>query len=409
MQTELTPALVKERVEQHAAAITEFLREVIRTDSPSCREEKVVRLIAAEMERCDFDEVRIDSLGSVIGRVGDGPLRIMYDAHVDVVDVPDADKWEYPPFAAALVDGRIYGRGATDEKPAVSGMVYAARILKELGALEGITLYVVGSVMEEDCDGYPLLHIIEQEGIKPDYVILGEPTDLQVYRGHRGRMEMRIRTEGVSAHGAHVDRGINAVYLMAPIINEIERLNERLAVDPFLGKGTITVSSIEADTASLCSVPDGCNIYLDRRLTAGETRESALREVGELPGMERAELELLRYDAESWRGYRAEQEKYFPTWTLPEEHELVEAGLAAARLANPQASNTAGRWTFSTNGVATMGRLGIPTIGYAPGREELAHSRFEEVAVADLLTATAFYALLPQQLRQVLAGACTRM
>ena len=389
---------IQSAVQKYQEPITEFLREVIRTDSPSCQEEKVIRLVAAEMERCDFDEVTIDRLGNVIGRMGSGPLSIMYDAHLDVVLVPDAHKWEHPPFAADLSHGKIYGRGATDEKPAISGMIYGARILKELGGLEGITLYVVGSVMEEDCDGYPLLHIIEQESIKPDFVVLGEPTDLQVFRGHRGRMEMRVRTEGVSAHGAHVDKGINAVYLMAPIISEIEQLNERLAVDPFLGKGTVTVSSVKVDTASLCSVPDGCEIYLDRRLTAGETLDSALQEIRELPSFKSAKLELLNYDAVSWRGLRAQQEKYFPTWVLPEEHQLVQAGLATAQQINPGGSNKAGRWTFSTNGVATMGRLNIPTIGYAPGLEELAHSRNEEVAVADLLKATEFYALLPAEL-----------
>jgi putative selenium metabolism hydrolase len=257
--------------------------------------------------------------------------------------------------------------------------------------------------MEEDCDGYPLLHIIKLEGIKPDFVVLGEPTDLQVYRGHRGRMEMRVRTEGVSAHGAHVDKGVNAVYLMAPIISEIEQLNERLAVDPFLGKGTITVSSVEVNTASLCSVPDGCEIYLDRRLTAGETKESALQEIRDLPSLKNASLELLSYDAKSWRGVRAQQEKYFPTWVLPEEHQLVQAGLSTAQQVNPGGNDKAGRWTFSTNGVATMGRLNIPTIGYAPGLEELAHSRFEEVAVADLLKATEFYALFPLELQKLLS------
>ncbi|MBC8477938.1 YgeY family selenium metabolism-linked hydrolase, partial [bacterium] len=262
-------------VAAYSTQITEFLRDVIQIDSPSCREEQVVRRVAAEMESCGFDEVTIDQMGNVIGRMGNGPLKIMYDAHLDVVRVPDAPKWKYPPFSAALVDGIIYGRGATDEKPAISGMVYAARILRELKALDGFTLYVVGSVMEEDCDGYPLQHIIEQEKIKPDVVVLGEPTDLQVYRGHRGRMEMRIHTEGVSAHGAHVDKGVNAVYLMAPIITGIEQLNERLADDPFLGKGTVTVSGVEVDSASLCSVPDGCTIYLDRRLTVGETEQTA--------------------------------------------------------------------------------------------------------------------------------------
>ncbi len=278
-------------------------------------------------------------------------------------------------------------------------MAYGAKILAERGLPDGVSLYLTASVMEEDCDGYCMRHLIENEGIKPDVVVLGEPTDLAVFRGHRGRMEATITTHGVSAHGAHAARGVNALYKMAPIISDVEKLNGGLAEDDFLGKGSIIVSSIECTTPSLNAVPDSARIYLDRRLTIGETVDSAMAELRALPHLGDAEVELLKYDSVSWRGTRAQQDKYYPTWVLDEDHALVQGAAAAAAEvlgARPPIS----RWWFSTNGVATMGAYGIPTIGFAPGREELAHTTEEHVKVEDLIKATAVYSLIPEVLAE---------
>lgn len=268
-------------------------------------------------------------------------------------------------------------------------------MLRERGFPKDITLYLSATVMEEDCDGYCLLHLIGNEGIRPHAVIIGEPTDLNVYRGHRGRMEVTITTRGKSAHGAHCDLGVNALYKMAPILADIEALHQRLRHDDFLGKGSVTASFIECTSPSLNAVPDSARIYLDRRLTAGETVESAMEELRSLPHLDGAEVELLSYDRMSWRGERARQEKYFPTWVLPEEHPLVEGVASAAEAAlgkRPEIS----RWSFSTNGVASMGRLGIPSVGFAPGLEELAHTTREWVAVEDLVRAAAVYSVIPE-------------
>jgi putative selenium metabolism hydrolase len=262
-----------------------------------------------------------------------------------------------------------------------------------------VTLYLSATVMEEDCDGYCLLHLIEKEGIRPDVVVLGEPTDLKVYRGHRGRMEVTISTTGTSSHAAHSERGVNALYRMAPIISDIESLNRRLPEDVFLGKGSVVVSFIECTTPSLNAVPDSARIYLDRRLTAGETVESAMAELEALPHLGDASVQLLTYDATSWRGEQAKQDKFYPTWVLPEHHALVQAVADATESAlgvRPDIS----RWAFSTNGVASMGRLGIPTVGFAPGLEELAHTTDEWVAVDDLVRATAVYSLIPAVLAE---------
>jgi putative selenium metabolism hydrolase len=247
---------------------------------------------------------------------------------------------------------------------------------------------------------------MEKEGIRPDVVVIGEPTDLGVYRGQRGRVEATISTRGVSSHAAHPEEGVNALYKMAPILKDIEALNEGLPFDDFLGKGTIVASFLECTSASLNAVPAAARLFLDRRLTAGETVEGALAEIRSLPSIGDAEVELLEYDEVSWTGERARQEKFFPAWVLPESHALVQ-GMADAVSAVVGTPPRISRWSFSTNGVATMGRKGIPTVGFAPGREELAHTTEEHVRVDDLVTATAVFSLVPSVLSARKDELCT--
>ncbi len=386
-----------EAARRYEADIVSFLREMIAIPAESGREGERCERVRREYVRLGFDEVAYDRLGNVVARIGTGPLKILMDGHIDCVGVGDPQAWEHDPFKGKLEDGKVWGRGAVDELPAIACMAYGTTILRERGVPPGVTLYLTASVMEEDCDGYCLLHLIEKEGVRPHVVILGEPTDLNVYRGHRGRLEATISTRGKSAHGAHCDLGINALYKMAPIIADIEDLHRRLPSDDFLGKGSVVASFIECTSPSLNAVPDSARIYIDRRLTSGETVESAMRELRSLPHLGDAEVKLLAYDEISWRGEHARQEKYYPTWTLPEGHPLVEdvARAVQAVLGNPPKIS---RWSFSTNGVATMGRLGIPTVGFAPGLEELAHTTREWVATEDLVRATAVYSLIPESL-----------
>jgi acetylornithine deacetylase/succinyl-diaminopimelate desuccinylase-like protein len=344
---------------RYEADVVRFLRDMISIPAESLQEAERAERIYKEYERLGFDDVFFDRLGNVIARVGGGPLKILMDGHFDCVGVGDPTAWTHDPFEGKYEAGKIWGRGAVDELPAVACMAYAARLLSERGVPDSVTVYLSATVMEEDCDGYCLLHLIEKEGIRPDVVVLGEPTDLNVYRGQRGRVEATIATRGVSAHAAHPERGVNALYKIAPIIQDIAALNDRLPDDAFLGKGTVVVSSIECTTPSLNAVPE--------------------------------------YEATSWRGEEAKQEKYYPTWVLPEEHALVRgvADAVSAVLGKPPAIS---RWSFSTNGVASMGRHGIPTVGFAPGLEELAHTTEEWVAVEDLVRAIAVYSLIPDSL-----------
>jgi putative selenium metabolism hydrolase len=374
--------------------IVRFLRDMIAIPAESGKEGDRCERVRREYEYLGFDEVFIDGFGSVVARIGSGDFKILYDGHIDCVGVGDLGNWDFDPFAGKFEDGEIWGRGAVDELPAIAGMAYGAKILADRGLPDGVSLYLTASVMEEDCDGYCMRYLIETEGIRPDVAVLGEPTDLGVYRGQRGRMEATITTHGVSAHGAHADRGVNALYKMAPIISDVEQLNGNLAEDEFLGEGSIIVSSIECTTPSLNAVPDSARIYIDRRLTVGETVDSSMAELKDLPHLGDAEVELLKYDEVSWRGTKAQQDKYYPTWVLDEDHPLVQGVAAAAREALGKAPRIS-RWSFSTNGVATMGLFGIPTVGFAPGLEELAHTTQERVSVDDLIKATAVYSLIP--------------
>ena len=377
--------------------LVRFLREMIAIPAESRHEGERCERVRQEYEKLGFDEVFFDTLGNVVARVGDGPLKILMDGHIDCVGIGDPTAWDFDPFQGKMEDGEVWGRGAVDELPGVACMAYGAAIAGTMGIPPEVTLYLTASVMEEDCDGYCLLHFIEKEGIRPHVVVIGEPTDLGVYRGQRGRVEATISTRGVSSHAAHPEEGVNALYKLAPILQDIESLNERLPADEFLGKGTVVASYVECTSASLNAVPAAARLYLDRRLTAGETVEGALDEIRALPGMGDATVEILQYDEVSWRGERARQEKFFPAWVLPEEHPLVQGtaeAVAAVMGEHPRIS----RWSFSTNGVASMGRHGIPTVGFAPGREELAHTTEEHVRVDDLVTAAAVFSLIPRVL-----------
>jgi putative selenium metabolism hydrolase len=379
--------------------VTLFLADVIERPSLSRDEDAVVQRIGEEMQTVGFDEVVVDGFGSAIGRIGDGPVHLVYDSHIDVVDTGDLSLWTSHPFEARIEHGVLHGRGASDNKAAIATMVHGAGLLKELGVdTSRFTLWVVGTVQEEDCDGLALEYLLTHTIRDPELVVLGEATNLQVYRGHRGRAEFAIHTSGHAAHASAPERGMNAIYKMAPVMQQIEELNERLAVDPFLGKGTVVLSKVECQTPSLNAVPDGCTIYLDRRLTIGETVQSAHAELEALPGVGGgdATVELLTYEGEAYTGLTLTTEKYFPTWVTPEEHPAVRAAVETGEAVFGRTPEV-GRWIFSTNGVSSAGKLGIPTIGFGPANEIYAHSVDDQVPLDHLPEAVAWYAAFPER------------
>ena len=374
--------------------MVQFLRELVAIPAESSQEGPVIARIRQEMEKVGFDEIRVDGMGNILGRIGSGKTVIMMDSHTDTVGVGDPKEWAWDPYQGKMENGYIYGRGCCDQRGGMASMVYAGKMIKELGLSGDYTLWVVGSVQEEDCDGQSWLYILNEDGIRPDCVVITEPSKLGIYRGHRGRMEIEVHLRGRSCHASAPERGDNPVYKMARLVEEVEKLNERLPADAFLGKGSIAVTQIRSLSPSLCAVPGACSIHLDRRLTAGETKESAVAEVRALAGAENAEIEILTYDTPSYTGLVYPMEKYYPTWVLPEAHAVTQAAVATFGKLWDRAP-VVDKWTFSTNGVGSMGLMGVPTIGFGPGEEEVAHSVGERIPIQHLVDAAQFYAAFP--------------
>ncbi len=367
------------------------LSKLIKIKSLSTQEKAVQQELKRQMKEAGFDEVRIDGLGNVIGRIGDGKKILAIDGHMDTVDFGNLDAWEFDPLSGEIKEGFVLGRGSVDQEGGPASFVTSGRILKELGFDKDVTIYFVGSVMEEDSDGLPWKYIVEEDGIRPDFAISTEPTNLNIYRGHRGRMEIEVSFFGLSAHGSAPERGKNAIYMASRAVLEIEKLNERLASDEFLGKGSVTISQMVTGSPSLCAVSDFAKIHLDRRLTWGETKESAVKEIEEIVKGMHAKVAVLQYREKAYTGLEYGMEKYYPTWKMPEDHPVVQTGVSAYEKLFA-AKPVVDKWTFSTNGVVINGVYGIPTIGFGPGNEVMAHAPNEKVPVDHLVKAAAFYA-----------------
>ena len=426
---------VKQAAQGYLPAMTKFLRDLIAIPSESCEEEGVIKRTIAEMEKLGFDKAEIDPEGNALGWMGTGDKIIAFDGHIDTVGIGNLQNWTHDPYKGFETDDIIYGRGGSDQEGGVVSAVYGARIMKDLGLIpEGYKILVTATVQEEDCDGLCWQYIHKEDGVTPEFVVSTEPTDGGIYRGHRGRMEIRVDVHGVSCHGSAPERGDNAIYKMADILRDVRALNENTATDAdeikglvkmldpkynpehyedarFLGRGTITCSQIFYTSPSRCAVADSCAVSLDRRMTAGETWDSCLEEIRNLPSCRKyaddVKVSMYLYDRPAWTGLKYETECYFPTWINKESAAHVQALYQAhkalfgtERIGSPTAMDKRNRplidkWTFSTNGVSIQGRYGIPCVGFGPGAESQAHAPNEITWKQDLVTCAAVYALTP--------------
>ncbi len=424
---------IRQASEAYLPAMTKFLRELIAIPGESCGEEGHIKRIKAEMKVLDFDKVEIDPMGNILGFMGTGKTLIGYDAHIDTVGIGNRANWRFDPYEGFETEDEIGGRGTSDQLGGIVAAVYGAKIMKDLGMLsDQYTVLVTGTVQEEDCDGLCWQYIINEDKIRPEFVVSTEPTDGGIYRGQRGRMEIRIDVQGVSCHGSAPERGDNAIYKMADILQNVRDLNENDAADNneikglvkmldekynpqwkearFLGRGTVTTSEIFFTSPSRCAVADSCSVSLDRRMTAGETWESCLEEIRALPFAKKynAQVSMYQYDRPSYTNLVYPIECYFPTWVIPEEHPVTKAmeeaykGLYGTTRSGSKdadgmrkARPLTDKWTFSTNGVSIMGRNGIPCIGFGPGAEAQAHAPNEKTYKEDLVKCAAVYAALP--------------
>ncbi len=377
--------------------LVEFTREIVKIPSVTGSEGEVVNHIARRMRGAGFDRVFQDRMGNVVGQLGTGRTKVLFDAHVDTVEPGDLSAWTHDPYKAEVEDGVLYGRGACDDKGPFAAAFYGARIIKELGLEGDFTLYVSGSVGEENGEGVALASLFEETGLEPDAVVVAESSSLTIRRGHRGRALIGMRFGGRAVHASTPEQGINPIYKAAPVIKAIEQLNRELSAragDPFLGRGSVVATRLLSPAPSFNTIPGEATVMVDRRLTIGETRESILSELRSLPGAGEAAVEIIRLNEPSHTGLVREAEEFFPPWALPAEHPLVVAGVQAYRRVF-RSEPTVERWDFSTNGTYTMGIRGIPTIGFGPGDGRYAHTALDQVSVTELVRAAAFFAALP--------------
>ncbi len=403
-------AKVTAQVAAHRDDIIQFMRDICAIPSMNSQIGPVGERIQAEMRRLGYDEVRFDKMGNTIGRIGDGPRVIVYDSHIDTVGIGNPEDWEWDPFVGKVENGLLYARGACDEKGSTPGMVYGLAIARDLGLLDGYTVYYFGN-MEEWCDGLAPNAFVEVDPkVRPDFVVIGEPTKMRVYRGHKGRIELKITAIGRSAHAASHYLGDNAVYKMAGVIAAIRDLDRRMRFGmgshPIQGHASIAVTNAEARTASLNAVPDQFTIYVDRRITLNEPHDEVIAQIkGLIPDYLQNEIKVeeLYYAEPSYTGFVLPVTKYYPPWLLEDTHPLAQAGQLAIRELWGE-ERPLGAWDFSTNGTYWAGKAGIPAIGLGPGDEKTAHTMLEHVPLDEVVRAAEWYAWLPVALARTLNG-----
>ena len=376
--------------------LIEFAQNLVRFKSFSGQEREVIQFIAAKMRSLGNDEVMVDAMGNVLGRIGKDSKSILFDSHVDTVEVNDEEHWSVPPFSGAIIDGRLHGRGSVDMKSGAAASIFAGAMAKRLGLVEGKTILVSCSVFEEDCDGENLKHMFKELDIHPDFVVICEPSNNVIALGHKGKAQISIKTHGVSAHGSAPEKGMNAIYEMAEIIQRVERTNLDLMKQGQV-RGTLVMSRISSVSASLNAVPSECEVYLDRRMIPGETEADIRLEMDRIVEGKNATWEVGTLRRKSWTGLELTYQPFHLAWRIDLAHELAQACISAYRENFGKEPTEFDFWDFSTNAVTPVS-MGIPTIGFGPGEYKLAHMRNESCEVNQIIDACGFYVRLIKQI-----------
>ncbi|MGJ3238214.1 MAG: YgeY family selenium metabolism-linked hydrolase [Anaerolineae bacterium] len=395
---------IQSKVIQAHAEMLAFFREIVAIPSTDSHIKAVGQRVEAELHKLNYDAVWWDKMGCIIGRIGpeDADYHLLYDSHLDTVGIGDLTEWNWDPFLGKEEEGILYARGACDEKASTPGMIYGLAIARDLGIIpDNMAVYYFGNI-EEANEGASANAFVMTEGIRPDFVVIGEPTDMNLCRGQKGRVEYQITARGKSSHAANNHLGDNALYKLLPIIEQIKARQAELPSDPFLGDAKITVTSVEVQAGSRNVVPALATAYVDRRLTAGEDAYQELAYLRSLLTTDDVTITIPEFGEPSYTGFIFPLEMVYPAWTVPEDHPFLQAGVRAAQQIglNPMIT----RWDFSTNGVYWAGKAHIPTIGFGPGDEQYAHTVLDQVCLDDVVKATEWYALLPSLIGGVYAG-----
>lgn len=379
--------------------VIKVCQELIKVKSYSGREGQVVEKLKEVFNELGFDSFYVDEYGNIVGCIkGTKPgKKVMFDAHIDTVEVADRSKWTVDPFGGEIIDGKIYGRGTSDMKGALSAMLcgvsnFAKRTNKEF---EG-ELYVAGVVHEECFEGVASRKISER--VKPDYVVIGEASECNLKIGQRGRAEIVIETYGKPAHSANPQNGINAVYKASKLIEKIR--NMKMSYDEELGHGILELVDIKSSPYPGASVvPDYCKITYDRRLLVGETKEQVLKPILDLiEEMKKEDSEFnakafyARGEEKCYTGEKISDERFFPAWKYSKEDDFVKECYSSLKEVGLNPIIT--YYSFCTNGSHYAGEAGIKTIGFGPSRENLAHTIDEHIEIHELIKAAEGYEVI---------------
>jgi len=391
---------IKQLAQEMQEEIVAFAQKLVQTPSLSGEEEQLAKLCVEKMQELGYDQAFIDDIGNIVGIIkgtGAGP-NIMYNSHLDHVDPGDESNWEYPPYGGVIADGFIHGRAASDVKIGMAAQVYAGALLKKAGIqLKGDFIYT-GVVQEEPAEMFGMKYLCDQtlpaKGIKFDLMVSSEATSLDLYLGHRGRVEIEVATKGRTSHGSAPWLGINAVYLMLPVIEEVQKLAQTLPEHEFLGKATLALTIINCSPGRLSIIPDLCTVSLDRRLIPGETAEEAvvqiqaiLDKIKERNPEFKGQVGVRKVVETTYKGYSEECAKYMNPWLLAKDHPFV---LQAVEALKGVGQNPGfGKWDFGTDASYVTGVLNIPTIGYSPMEEKYAHTPYDRARMDYLIEATA--------------------
>jgi len=374
-----------------------FASDLVRIKSFTGNEEEAIKAVEKEMKKLGYDEIIKDRMGNIIGRIGSGKTSILYDGHIDTVAVDDVSEWTKDPFGGNIADNKMFGRGSIDMKSSLAAMVYAGYAIKKLGFGKDVTIYISASIMEEDCDGAAILYEYEHDNLHPDYVVICEPSDLKLAVGQRGRTSIKITMDGVPCHGSQPEKGINPVYKMVPVIQRIEELGKKFIAGQGNG-GSIALTKTECTTGSLNSVPSKFCVYIDRRLSVVEDEDYIKNEMEELIAGTDAYWEIIKYEGKSYTGEDVITKVFYPAWNIDSDHCLARASISSHKELFDRDPEIF-KWSFSTNGVASMGQLKIPTIGFGPGPVNMAHQKDEYCFVETIIDAMKFYTVLPKYIK----------
>jgi putative selenium metabolism hydrolase len=386
---------IQTRVAKERENILNFLREIVAIPSYNSQIRQVGERVEAELHKLNYDAVWWDKMGCIVGRIGDEDAEtvLLYDSHLDTVGIGDPDEWEWNPFTGKEENGTLFARGTCDEKGSTPPMIYALAIARDLGLIPpNMAVYYFGNI-EEVNEGSAPNAFVMTEGIRPDYVVVGEPTNMNLYRGQKGRVEYQIAAKGKSAHAASNHLGDNALYKLLPIMEQIKAMQATLPSDAFLGDGKITVTDIRVQAGSRNVVPSSVTAYVDRRLTLGEDAYDELKRLQSLFASDDIQISIPIFDEPSYTGFNFPLEMVYPAWLMPEDASFVQAGLKAGR--DLGWNIQLGKWDFSTNGIYWAGKAKIPTIGFGPGEEKYAHTVLDQIRLDDVVKSTEWYTLLP--------------